>query len=246
MQLLQTPLIAVLIMCAFHLKIFQSSNYELKVMAPLLLFILACVSIWFGTSNAAQEIVKEMDIYRRERMVNLRILPYVLSKACVQSLISLLQCLVLVVMVCPAFGVETGHWPGIFMTLFLAAFTGTWLGLAISAFSTSREMAVVLVPLVLIPQIMFSGAITKVQDMSLLGEAVSVVTANRWSYQALGNITKMNDYIKTHPETPAAKEDEPYNRSFDTPKTVSWSINLLMSLALFALTLFLLKLKDIR
>src|SRR5262249_28320680 len=44
------------------------------------IFFLIVAAVWFGTSNAAREIVSERAIYLRERMVNLGLLNYVLSK----------------------------------------------------------------------------------------------------------------------------------------------------------------------
>ena len=46
--------------------------------AAMFFVVVSCV--WFGTSNAAREIVTERAIYLRERMVNLRLFNYVLSK----------------------------------------------------------------------------------------------------------------------------------------------------------------------
>lgn len=245
-QFLQTPLIALLIMLAFKWNSFaKDSPYSDRLSAPMLLFMLTCVSIWFGTSNAAQEIIKEIEIYKRERMVNLKILPYLLSKILIQSMTALIQCAVLVLMVCPVFKIAPAFWPGIFGTLYLVSFTGIMLGLAISSLSNSREMAVVIVPLVLIPQIMFSGSITKIDDMSSAGKAVSVLTANRWAYQALGNLTQMNEHLKSD-DLPKAERDKPFNRSFNTPLRVNWLSNAIMSLLLFVLALVMLKRKDIR
>ena len=58
-------------------------------------FVLALVSIWFGTSVASREVIRERAVYTRERMVNLRLLPYVGSKLFVLSLIVSIQCLLL-------------------------------------------------------------------------------------------------------------------------------------------------------
>ena len=44
------------------------------------MFFVVVSCVWFGTSNAAREIVTERAIYLRERMVNLRLFNYVLSK----------------------------------------------------------------------------------------------------------------------------------------------------------------------
>src|SRR5438045_1627565 len=58
-------------------------------------FVMALVAIWFGTSVASREIIRERAVYTRERMVNLRLLPYVGSKLFVLALIVSLQCIFL-------------------------------------------------------------------------------------------------------------------------------------------------------
>src|SRR4029078_1666484 len=58
-------------------------------------FVLALVSLWFGTSVAAREMIRERAVYKRERMVNLRLLPYVGSKILILLLIVGLQCFLL-------------------------------------------------------------------------------------------------------------------------------------------------------
>ncbi len=53
---------------------------------PAPIFFLVVAAVWFGTSNAAREIVSERAIYMRERMVNLRLFNYVFSKFILLSL----------------------------------------------------------------------------------------------------------------------------------------------------------------
>lgn len=67
--------------------------------APTVLFLMAFSAIMFGCINAIREFVKKAPIYRRERTVNLGILPYMLSKIAVLGLLCLLQSLILVVCV---------------------------------------------------------------------------------------------------------------------------------------------------
>ena len=52
-------------------------------------------AVWFGTSNAAREIVSERAIYMRERMVNLGLFNYVFSKFILLSLFCIVQCTIL-------------------------------------------------------------------------------------------------------------------------------------------------------
>jgi len=55
------------------------------------IFFLTVAALWFGTSNAAREIVKERAVYLRERLINLRLFPYILSKVGVLTVLAILQ-----------------------------------------------------------------------------------------------------------------------------------------------------------
>ena len=83
-MLLQAPIIAALACLVFN-------EVTLSV-----LFIMAVSSVWFGSTNAAREIVGELPIYKRERMYNLRLIPYIFSKITVLSLFSIIQSFVFV------------------------------------------------------------------------------------------------------------------------------------------------------
>ncbi|HTK38136.1 MAG TPA: FHA domain-containing protein [Pyrinomonadaceae bacterium] len=128
-------------------------------------FVISLVAIWFGTSVSAREIIRERPVYRRERMVNLGILPYVGSKLFVIGIIVGVQCLMLfvplklfdLVGLMPMPG-EKGGLPQ-FSVMLLTAAVGVSLGLLISALVRTSQMATSLVPLVLIPQILFSGLV---------------------------------------------------------------------------------------
>ena len=65
-------------------------------------------SVWFGTSNAAREIVKERSIYLRERMVNLGLLNYVMSKFMLLALFCVVQCAMLLAIVFFSLGFHGG------------------------------------------------------------------------------------------------------------------------------------------
>ena len=56
------------------------------------MFMLALAANLLGIFAGAYEIIKEDAIYRRERMVNLRIVPYLLSKVAVLGCFALMQC----------------------------------------------------------------------------------------------------------------------------------------------------------
>ena len=58
-------------------------------------FVLSLVAVWFGTSIAAREIIRERPVYNRERMVNLGLMPYIFSKLFILGIIVGVQCLLL-------------------------------------------------------------------------------------------------------------------------------------------------------
>lgn len=151
-------------------------------------FVLALVSIWFGTSVSAREIIRERPVYRRERMFNLGIIPYLTSKLFVLWVIVFIQCLMLFVPL--KFFDLIGAMPmpgellGIpqFWTMLLTASVGIALGLLISALFKTQEIATSLVPLILIPQILFSGLVGVPQGIN---KVVGLTMPAAWSFDTM-------------------------------------------------------------
>ena len=134
--------------------------------APLTQFYTYVATLWFGSSNSAQEIVRELPIYRRERLVGLSRWGYLASKFLWLGGATVFQSLLLYVSIAVTrMGIEgAAQWQ--LIGLVLLAFAATGIGLTISAFAKSPVEAVMLVPLFLIPQIVFSGFSPPVKDMS--------------------------------------------------------------------------------
>ena len=121
------------------------------------LFLAWLATFSFGCSNAAQEIVKEVAIYRRERIVGLGRNAYLLSKFFFWSMVTLAQALVLYI--CIQFGAKamTGSPAWQLACLAATSLSAVGVGCAISALVRTTTQAVMIVPLVLLPQIVFSG-----------------------------------------------------------------------------------------
>jgi ABC-type multidrug transport system ATPase subunit/pSer/pThr/pTyr-binding forkhead associated (FHA) protein len=162
-----------------------------------LLFILSASLVWLGTINAARELCKELAIWEREQMVGVRPLPYVLSKFVVLGALAAVQTLMLVVMTMLLWTVPGGRAVGLelFIAGFLAALAGVAVGLAISAAVPTPDRAMALVPLAMIPQIMFGGAIIPLADIGAAGKLISALIATRWSFEALGRLTDRVQYL---------------------------------------------------
>ncbi len=122
---------------------------------PALYFVLCLSAVWFGCVNACREIVKERAILERERLFGLRPGAYVVSKVWVLAGLGAVQVVLL------QGAVEwhlqlRGPMPLELLALFGASLAGTGLGLLVSAVATTQERAVFAVPLLLLPQILFS------------------------------------------------------------------------------------------
>jgi len=153
--LAQAPIIALLVFFAMGANQPRDFAY----------FVLSLVAVWFGTSISAREIIRERAVYSRERMVNLGLMPYLFSKLFVLGIIVGIQCLMLFVplKILDLIGLMPmpGELFGIpqLWAMLLTAGVGIALGLLISALVKTSEMATSLVPLILIPQILFSGLV---------------------------------------------------------------------------------------
>ncbi|MBV9256937.1 MAG: ATP-binding cassette domain-containing protein, partial [Ktedonobacteraceae bacterium] len=158
--------------------------------AQKILFIMAFAAVMFGCLNGAREIVKEVPIYRRERTVNLGIVPYMFSKIMVLGVLCLLQSFVLVFFVnikAPfVISIMLPPFVEIYITMALTSLAGLTLGLAISAIVPNSDRAMSIVPIVLIPQVIFSGVLFSLDSPQFL-QVLGAFFPARWSMAAMGS-----------------------------------------------------------
>ncbi len=173
-MLAQAPIIAALLCLIFD---------HISLAVP---FLIAVSALWFGTNNAAREIVGESAVFRRERMFNLKLVPYLASKLVVLTLVSAIQSFLFIAIVSVYFAGDEVAWTAplaSFLWMVLIALTATLMGLVLSAAVNSTEKVMTLVPLALIPQIMLAGVVTKIT--SPLVEVLSYFTLSRWGTEGL-------------------------------------------------------------
>ncbi|MGZ8245226.1 ATP-binding cassette domain-containing protein [Methylomagnum sp.] len=180
-MLSQAPLIAVLIGLVFKV---DGSLLEKARAESTISFILVLSAIWFGTLNSAREVVKELPVYLRERSVNLGIGPYLTSKLLPLALLCLLQCLMLLGVVAGLLPLTLGL-PGSLGALFLAAFSATCMGLAVSAFVDTNDKAVAMAPILLVPQVVLSNAVVQLGDTGQWVAKASMISF--WALDAMKN-----------------------------------------------------------
>lgn len=101
----------------------------------------------------------------RERHFNLRVDSYLCSKFLLLTLIGLVQVTLLFTIVWAWCKPEVAYSPAWF-TLAVLDFAGTAIGLMISALAQSEEVATAMVPIVIIPQMILAGVITRLSGIA--------------------------------------------------------------------------------
>ena len=187
--LLQAPLLAMLISLVADGE--QFVQYE---MTKSLLFALSCSAFWIGTLNSIQEICKERNILRREYMTGLRLGAYVTSKMAVLGILCAVQSLLicgvfatLVGMPCGVLGINA--FIELYATTFLTAMAASAMGILVSSLFKNADRAMTVAPLLLMPQLLFSGMIFTLEGAT---ESISYAAVCRWSMECFGTSANLN------------------------------------------------------
>lgn len=188
--LLQAPLLAVLI--SFVADGQQFEQYE---MSKSLLFALSCSAFWVGMLNAIQEICKERTVMKREYMTGLSLGSYILSKIIVLGGLCLIQSFLItgvfgLMVGLPENGIITHPFIEIFLTTFITAVASAAMGLFVSSLFTNADRAMTVAPILLMPQILFSGLIF---DLEGATEFISWLAVCRWSMEGYGTTANLNE-----------------------------------------------------
>lgn len=164
-----------------------------------MLFMMGLIAILVGAMASVREIVKEIDIYKRERAIALKIGPYVFSKLWVGVVLALYQALVFIITKALFVGYAPPQlnlfaWVGVFITLFIGSFSGYLMGLAISAGSPNQMVALLMVILVLVPQFLFAGALMPL-DLIPGGRIISAAATTRWAFGAFVRLSDVGEQL---------------------------------------------------
>ncbi len=148
------------------------------------LFLLVISSLWLGCQSAANAIVSETAIYRRERLSFLRIPSYVASKVIVLLSIALVQDLFLVLIV--TVGCQlSAPFQLVLEIVLLCSLAGITIGLVLSSIVRTTLSATGLVPVLLIPLIVFGGLLQPLDNMWKGIRPLAGLMPSRWAYEAI-------------------------------------------------------------
>ena len=245
--LFQAPAIGVAVLLLFGADIFAATTEQGgdALRATMSLHIITASAIFLGASNSAREITKESAIYARERLVNLNVVPYVGSKVAVLSLLCLFQAAVLVGIFAARLSLPGSDWelyPKLLAAIFLTELAGLAMGLLISAVSTNSDRAMAIVPVSLIPQLVFAGALVPYGHMLDPAKVVSQLMISKWALQLTGSLTELSDRFAA--QFPASFA-QPYADQFDSDSWLPWAVLAAFFVGMLAATVIVQKQKDV-
>ncbi|HOE90514.1 MAG TPA: ATP-binding cassette domain-containing protein [Candidatus Cloacimonadota bacterium] len=158
----------------------------------LFIFISIIVFIFLGMASSVNEIISERRILNRERKINVYLIEFFTAKFIYLALLVLIQSALYLLFSLPVLQIK-----GIFLQylihLFLSGLTGVSIGLFLSSLFQSRDSATNLMPYLLIPQILFAGAVisfaelnphVKFSDNRSVPEFCDIVSS-RWLFEGL-------------------------------------------------------------
>lgn len=180
LMIFQPILIALLI-----ISVFKELITEVGAGNNGILFLMAIAAIWFGVSNAAKELVSEKAIFKRERMFNLTLNPYIISKLMVLSIISLFQILIFLCLLF-FFYSDLESFASTLIFLMLISVASIQFGLLLSAFSKTSEEVMSILPIALMPQIILAGILQPIENG--ITSFLSTLTLGRWGTEGLARI----------------------------------------------------------
>ena len=193
--ILQAPFMVLVIKMVVDPDCFTSNL--INIGSRTALFIISAMAAFMGTLNSYREICKDREIILREASVGVSLLAVVLSKAFVLLLVEDIQAAIL------TFGfVRIVHIPQnhllldtnveIFVSILLMLVASSAIGLLISAIFKSGESAILVVLVLMIGQVVFSGIMFTLTGISA---RIAAVIVCRWGMGALGASTDLNSRL---------------------------------------------------
>lgn len=157
---------------------FKDGSFQ-NVVVTMIVF--ANTTMLVGGLSFMRELVKEREIYKRERMVNLKLSSYIMSKIWVALLLAVYQTACYIAIRYAAFKMpgSTQELIFVFITGYLLIFSGMMLGLFASALAPNGNSAPLLLVMFIIPQMVLSGAIMKVPTPA------RVPASSSWAFQGI-------------------------------------------------------------
>jgi ABC-type multidrug transport system ATPase subunit len=173
--------------------------FGLNVNLPAYLFMCVVVSIFIGLNVSAEEIIRDRRLQQRESFLNLSRSSYLNSKIMNLFIISAVQTMSFILIgnsILEVNSLTFNYW----LILFSTACFANMLGLNISSGLNSVVAIYIMIPLILVPQLLFSGVIVRFEKLhqSIASDEfvprIGDLMVSRWAYEALA----VNQFANNH------------------------------------------------
>ncbi|HPF01714.1 MAG TPA: ATP-binding cassette domain-containing protein [Bacteroidales bacterium] len=193
LTLLEAPVLGFIL--SFIIRYIPNPDSDIYIFSeneniPIYIFMSLIVALFLGLTISAEEIFRDRKILKRERFLNLSRTSYLFSKITILVIISAVQSFLFISVANPILGLR-GMFFYYWVALFTTAFCANMVGLNISASFNSAITIYIIIPLLIIPMMVLSGAMFPFDKLNRkIGsvEKVPVIAElmpTRWTYEAL-------------------------------------------------------------
>lgn len=192
-NLLEAPLLGFILSYLIYYIAQPSSNiyiFRENDNIPVYLFMSVIVALFLSLIISAEEIFKDSGILKRERFLHLNRSSYLFSKIVILFTISAFQAWLFILVGNSILGIKDMN-VYFWFALFSTAAVGNLLGLNVSASFNSAITIYIIIPLLIIPMMLLSGAMFSFDKLNRSLGSVDKVPAiaefipTRWTYEAL-------------------------------------------------------------
>ncbi len=167
------------------------------------LFALVCACLWVGIFNSIRSVCSERAIIKREHRTGLRISSYVLAHVIYEAVICFGECLIITAVVVirnrdtiSSYGILLPTALELFVDFYLLTLAADVLALMVSCIVHTENMAMTVMPFVLIAEMVFGGVIFTLEGVA---ETLSAFMISRWGMASLcvtANINSMSMLVE--------------------------------------------------
>jgi ABC-type multidrug transport system ATPase subunit len=228
-NLFEMPVLALILaslLFYFQPEAHQTPSYLLYKNPNLITYIIISViiSIFVGLTVSAEEIINDKKILKREAFLNLSRLSYLFSKVFILAILSAIQTALFTIIGNTILQIENMFLP-FWLALFSSAIFANLLGLIISDSLKKTVNIYILIPFLIIPQLILSGAFVSYDRLNPHFSSISeipwygeLITA-RWAFEAMAVYQfKHNDYQKEFYVYEKLKSKANYHKDFWAPE----------------------------
>jgi ABC-type multidrug transport system ATPase subunit len=188
---------------------------------PIYIFMSLIVALFLGLTISAEEIFRDRKILKRERFLSLSRSSYILSKVAILMIISSIQVFLFLIIANPTLELK-GLFLKYFIALFTTAFCANMIGLNISASFNSAITIYIIIPLIIIPMMVLSGAMFPFDKLNRKIGSVDKVPViaelmpTRWTYEALMVTQFKDNRFSRFSKSPYGKTVYEYKKDMST------------------------------